>query len=181
MENTSKNSLDLDQVTIEPLDPKVGRAAFCCGNTRIDNFFRNNAKDQHIKHRVRVYTAIFEGQPIGYYYLVAKSDEPKKVSEEAIEKFGRVNSTPCIYLGMLGVCLQHQGCGLGYLLMLHAMRQTLAVADMIGLYALTLEAIDEPTAQRYERWSFKRFESGGLHMYIALSTIKSLFQTENNA
>jgi GNAT superfamily N-acetyltransferase len=145
------------------------------------NFFRNNAKDQHSRNRVRVYTAVFENKPIGYYYLVAKSDEPKSVSKEAIEKFGRVQSTPCVYLGMIGVCLPYQGCGLGKLLMLHAMRQTLAVAEIVGLYALTLEAIDEPTAKIYERWDFKRFEDGGLQMYIPLSTIKALFQNESNA
>ena len=171
-----RNKLDLDAVSVKPLDPAMGRAAFCCGNKPIDNFFKNNSKTQHNQHRVRVYVASVNQEPIGYYYLVAKSSLPAEVCEEATIKFGRVNSVPTIYLGMIGVDQKYQANGLGRFLMLHAMRQTLAVADLVGLYALTLDAIDEETACRYERWGFTRFVAGDLAMFIALQTIKTLFK-----
>jgi hypothetical protein len=34
--------------------------------------------------------------------LVAQSIPPEEVSQESIRKFGRVNATPCVYLGMIG-------------------------------------------------------------------------------
>jgi GNAT superfamily N-acetyltransferase len=171
-ENTSKNPVDLSKLDIKPLDPAIGRAAFCCGNTRIDNFFRNNSRKQHEAHRVRVYVAYYENEPIGYYYLVAATHPPEKVSAEAIKDYGRVSATPCVYLGMIGVHESSQGNGVGKILMLHAMNKTLEVASLIGIYALTLTAIDEDTANRYERWGFTRFIDGELDMFIPLTTIR---------
>ena len=174
-QGTSKKTVDLDRVDIKPLASEMSRAAFCCGETRIDNFFRNNARDHHARNKVRVYVADYESLPIGYYYLVAVTHNPEMISPEAFEKFGRVKHAPCVYLGMLGVCEECQGNGVGKLLMLHAMRQTLKVADIVGLYALTLEAINEGMAERYEKWGFNRFASGRLEMFIALPTIRMLF------
>lgn len=172
----SKRAIDLAQVQIKPLDPEIGRAAFCCGNDRIDNFFRNNSRDQHTKNRVRVYVAYLEREPIGYYYLVAATHPPEAVSKEAEEKFGRVKSTPCVYLGMIGVHGDCQENGVGKLLMLHAMQKTLEVANLIGIYALTLEAIDQKTAERYASWGFSPFIAGELAMYIPIKTIRTALQ-----
>lgn len=168
----NKLPVDLSKLEIKPLDRKMDRAAFSCGNARIDNFFRNNARDQHEKHRVRVYVATYDGKIVGYYYLVAQSLPPAHVSEEAIRKFGRVNATPCVYLGMIGTQTEYQNNGIGYVLMLHAMKRTLEVATLVGIYALTLEAIDKPTAERYKKWGFEYFIEGELAMYLPLTTIK---------
>ena len=170
------NAVTLSEVEIKPLDPTMDRAAFYCGNKRIDNFFRNNARDQHSINRVRVYVAAYKSQPIGYYYLVAASNIPETVSAEAVKKFGRVNSTPCVYLGMIGVCEDYSGSGVGKTLMIHAMKKTLEVADLVGLYALTLDAVDEHIAKRYERWGFKRFIAGELAMYIPITTIRKALE-----
>ena len=49
---------------------------------------------------------------------------------------------------------------------------TLAIAEPLGLYALTLEAINQRRARQYERWGFKYCVEGALDMYIALPTIR---------
>jgi GNAT superfamily N-acetyltransferase len=171
----SQSKLDLSKLIIKPLE-KEKRAAFCCGNDKIDNFFRNNARDQHQLHKIRCYVALLDDVVVGYYYLVAQSVPPDHVSEEAIKKFGRVNNTPCVYLGMIGVNKDHQDNGIAKTLMVHAMRRTLEVANLIGIYALTLEAIDEDVAARYTRWGFKRFVEGDLAMFLPLATIKEVLK-----
>ena len=172
--STSKKVIDLGKVAIKPLDPSTGRAAFCCGHDKIDNFCKNNAKKQHRNNQVRVYDAVYEDELIGYYYLVAKSDSPDSISEKAREKFGRVQAAPCVYLGMIGVCEDCQGNGVGNLLMLHAMDVTLRVADLIGLYALTLDADNDEVAARYKKWGFEFFIEGELAMYIPIGTIRDM-------
>ena len=57
-------------------------------------------------------------------------------------------------------------------MMLHAMRQTLSIAERLGVYALTLEAINERRARQYERWGFGYCVEGARDMYIALPTIR---------
>jgi GNAT superfamily N-acetyltransferase len=174
--SSAKREIDLSKVVYGPFDFSKSRAAFCCGNERIDNFFRNNAKKQHLAHKVRVYTATYENEIIGYYYLVATSNPPDHVSEEAFAKFGRVNSTPCVYLGMIGVDLPCASNGVGKVLMIHAMEKTLEIAELVGIYALTLDALDEKTAERYGRWGFQKFVEGELAMFLPLGTIRSLLE-----
>lgn len=176
--DTSKTKIDLAKVVIGPLDPTTDRAAFCCGHQKIDNFCKNNAKKQNASNRVRAYDAIYEGRLIGYYYLVASTHLPEELSAEANEKFGRVKAAPCVYLGMIGVNEDCQEAGVGKLLMVHAMRNTLRVADIIGLYALTLHADNERVAKKYKAWGFDFFIEGDsdLAMYIAIGTIRDAVQ-----
>lgn len=172
MENTLKPSLDLVQVEIKPLDEKISRAAFHCGNTKIDNFCINNAKKQHKENRIRCYDALYGDELIGYYYLVASAKDPEELSVVANKKFGRVSSAPAVYLGMIGVSEQYARNGVGKLLMLDAMRVTLEVAKHIGLYALVLDAVDQDTAGFYEKLGFEYFTKGELSMFIPINTIK---------
>ena len=79
---------------------------------------------------------------------------------------------------MLGTQQGFTGSGIGITMMLHAFRQTVEVANRAGVYALTLESVDELTAQRYERWGFTRFVEGELLMFIPLSTIRSALSAQ---
>lgn len=176
-DSSDRKKIDLSNVVIKPLDPETDRAAFCCGHTKIDNFCKNNAKKQNASNRVRAYDACYEKELIGYYYLVASTHLPEEVSKQANEKFGRVKSAPCVYLGMIGVKENYQGSGVGRLLMLHAMRNTLRVADIIGLYALTLHADNKDVAERYKGWGFEYFDEGDLAMYMPIGTIRDALRT----
>jgi GNAT superfamily N-acetyltransferase len=75
---------------------------------------------------------------------------------------------------MIATLERLQGNGIGKVLMLHAFAQTLRVAEHAGVYALTLEAIDEEKAATYKRWGFERFIEGELLMYIPLATVRTV-------
>ncbi len=171
-------TLDLQDITIKPFDPSHDRTAFCCGVRGIDNFCRYNARKQHEKGQVRVYDAVYEGHVVGYYYLIASARDALNVSDEAAEKFARVRHAPCVYLGMIGVTQRYQGNNIGRMLMAHAMRRTLAVADVVGVYALVLDALNEQVVPFYERLGFQRFARNTegaepVPMFIPIQTIRS--------
>jgi len=176
--------VDLSRVIIGPLDPNTDRAAFCCAHDKINNFCRYNAKKQNAVNRVRVYDALYEGELIGYYFLIASSQLPDGLSAEAEKKFGRVKKAPCIYLGMIGVRTDCKKNGVGKILMLHAMRNTLKVADVVGIYALTLNADTEELVAQYKRWGFESFLVDGddeRPMYIVLGTIRDAVKAADEA
>ena len=80
---------------------------------------------------------------------------------------------------MIGVIEGLHGNGVGKALMLHAFAKTLQVAEHIGVYALTLEAINEEKAATYQRWGFAPFVEGELLMFIPVATIrKALFPSK---
>ena len=175
-EEPKKSKIDLREITIKPFDPKPRRAAFSCGQPNIDNFLRKSAEDQHKKYQCRVYYAVHGDKIVGFYSLAAASRDPRIVSEGALKKFERILSTPCIYLGMIGVQSELQDCGIGKLLMIHAMETTLKVADLIGVYALILDARNAEVAARYQKWGFEFFIEGELAMYIPLGTMRNAVQ-----
>ncbi len=151
---------DLTGFVIKPFDTNINRTAFSCGQDRIDNFFKYNIREHHSLNKIRAYCVVnAENIAVGYYYLVASSRNPNDMSPEAKEKFGRVNAAPCIYLGMLGVDKNYRKKNLGRILMMDAMQKTLEVANLIGIYALVLDALDDNLVIYYEKLGFKRFFS----------------------
>jgi GNAT superfamily N-acetyltransferase len=57
---------------------------------------------------------------------------------------------------------QYQGNGIGKALVIHAFGRTVEVAEHVGVYALTLEAINQEKADTYKRWNFEYFVEGEL-------------------
>lgn len=150
----------------------MNRAAFCCGEPELDDFFRDFAGDHHQKYLARVTVALYRNELVGYYWLVAQSHASGRLSDEAIGKLERIEFAPCVYLGMIGIIERLQGQKIGKALMLHAFAKTLEVADHIGVYALTLEAINDEKAATYKRWGFTPFIEGERLMFIPLATIR---------
>jgi GNAT superfamily N-acetyltransferase len=155
----------------------MDRAAFCCGEWELCEFFQNHAADHHEKYLARTYVALYEGEVVGYYWLVTQSHIPGRVSNEALSKLGSVTFAPCVYLGMIAVRYDLHGNRIGKALMMHAFSVTLEVAERAGVYALTLWAIDQDKADTYRRWGFAPFIEGELWMYIPLYTIRKLLST----
>ena len=48
----------------------------------------------------------------------------------------------------------------------------------MGVYALTLEAINEEKSRTYEKWNFIRFLDDELLMFIPLTTIRRVVREE---
>lgn len=167
-------NFNLETVIIEPLG-NYPRGVFSCGHTTIDNFFRNNAKKDHEKYKVRVFVAKRPETEavLGFYSLTLKVLEPDHVSEEAAEKFGRIKAVPAVYLAMIGVDRSLQGGGIGFRLMIDAFDKALAIAELAGTYALTLDAVDHNVADKYGRYGFKPFKEGELRMFIPLQDMRN--------
>jgi len=174
-------AIHLDNIKIGHFDSSIRRNSFSCGRVNIDNFLKKSAPNQHKKCHSRVYYALLGDQLIGYYCLAAASRPPLEMSEEAAEFFARINNVPCLYLGMIAVQKEFQGNGIGKKLMVHAMETTARVSDLVGIYALILQAADQEVAGRYAKWGFAYFtgeeSKNQPNMFIALATIKKALQS----
>lgn len=149
---------------------------FSCGETRIDNYLKNNAWKDHKNYKLRIFCATAPGTPevIGYYSMTFVVWVPDQgVSAEMIEKFDSTRDLiPAIYLAKLGVLESVGGQGVGTQLMADAFKRSLAISEHAGISTLTLDAIDQEKAEWYERRNLKRFSPGDLRMAISLATLR---------
>ena len=167
--------IETTDVQIKPLG-KESRRGFCCGIDKIDNFFKNNAKKDHEKYKVRVFIATIEGvaDPVGFYSLCLTTYVPASVNGEAQTKFDRVNAVPAVYLAMIGVQENYKRKGIGKQLMKDAFNRALEIAENAGTYALALDAYDERVAAYYEQeLGFNRFIGDPLKMFMPLELLRS--------
>jgi GNAT superfamily N-acetyltransferase len=187
MESTpSRIKIDLADLVIKPLDPRMDRAAFSCGNEELSHYFREFAHDHHVKSWVRVYVGLYQGEIIAYYWLSAQGVDPSKLDQKTAEHMGRIEFASCVYLGMLATKREYQGNGIGPVMMIHAFRQALKVARLVGIYAITLQAVDKRTAEKYaDDFDFQPFEDGteitdsseNIWMFLPLETARTVIKT----
>ena len=171
------------RVSIEPLDPqRHDRAAFSCGTSRLDNFFKRTARKHQAGDFTRVWVAteVENAGILGYYALNAHALEFDDLPADVVtKKAPRFGSILAVYLSMIAVDCRHQGRGLGRILLADALSRAAAVADQIGLKAVVLDVIDDggpEIVQRrrtfYAGMGFRSLPSRPTRMFISIATVR---------
>ena len=85
---------------------------------------------------------------------------------------------PVILLGQLAVDTSCQGRGLGSDLLVDAARRALSAADVIGVRAIVVQALDERAKAFYERFGFRQFsDREPLMLVLRISELRAALQT----
>jgi GNAT superfamily N-acetyltransferase len=153
-------------------DHKLDR--FECGKPALDQWLRAHALDNEDKaSRTYVVTARVgedAGAVIAYYTLaygsVVRSEVPKKIRQ------GLPNPIPVMVLGRLAVDRRHSGKGLGHSLLREAMQRTLEAAQIAGLRALIVHALDDDAVGFYAKYGFQVFPAGTRTLFLPLETLR---------
>ena len=172
-------------VEIRPFDPTVhDRSDFDCGVVRLNNFLQRSAKKQQRGDFVRVYIALEAGENriLGYHSINAyglAADDLGPLVPKAAPSHGMV---PAVYLSMIAVDRPQQGRGLGSILLDHAKRKALGVADSLGAWAIVLDVIEEGGAEAiqvrtawYAKHGFIPFPSMPTKMFLPMATVRATY------
>jgi GNAT superfamily N-acetyltransferase len=165
----------LARVRIEPLDRKKhDRAAFSCGEPRIDNFIKSSASRQQDEDLTRVCVACLDQSHvvIGYYALNNHSIGVATLQEEIRKRLPRYDSIGAIYLSIVGVHSGHQGAGIGRVLMAHAFGRCVEIADLAGAHFVVLDALNERAARFYRRLGFEDLPGHSPRMLIGMKVVR---------
>jgi ribosomal protein S18 acetylase RimI-like enzyme len=164
----------LAHLQIEPLDRKKhDRAAFSCGEKRVENFLAYNAARQQDEGHTRVWVACLDQKPqiIGYYAINAHSVDVSTLPDIDRSKLPRFPTISAIYLSVVGVHSGYQNCGIGSYLMADAFRRSAKAAEAIGAYFIVLDALNEKAAALYRRLGFVDLAGHAPRMLIKMSQI----------
>ncbi len=168
-------SVDETQVAVEPLGSHHDRASFSCGEPALDSYLRRQAAQDARRRIAQVFVAVGErpGEIAGYYTLSAASFEKDRLPVELARRLPHY-PVPAVVIGRLAVDRGHQGRGLGELLLLDAIRRVVRASDMVGVYAMVVDAKNDRALAFYERYGFRSFPSTARRLFLPLRTFEML-------
>jgi len=164
---------DDQNLVIKPLCSTHDRLGFSCGASSLDRYLQKQATQDIKRHISRVYVATMHNAPnrvVGYYSLSTLSIGLNELSDEHARKLPK-HAIPAALIGRLAVSSEAQGGGVGKLLLVDALKRTLAVSEEIAIYAMVVDAIDERAEFFYQQFGFKMLSAGNRRLFLPLKSI----------
>lgn len=174
---------DYSNLLVTPLTGSHDRQGFCCGVDSLDDYIRKQA-NQDVKRRVsRVFVAATAAHPdtivtaahpdtiVGYYTLSSLFLDLGQLPERLARKLPK-HPIPAALLGRLAVSQVARSHGVGRMLLVDAIKRTLAVSGEIAIYALVVDAIDERAQGFYEQFGFSPLSSENRRLFLPLKSVR---------
>jgi GNAT superfamily N-acetyltransferase len=165
------------QPLVEPLGSDHDRAAFSCGVAALDRYLKRQAS-QDARNRVAapfVLRAADSPRIIGYYTLSATTLELKELPAEVVRRLPRYPLLPAVLIGRLAVDREFAGQGWGKVLLVDALRRSLAQSAQIAAMAVVVDALDDAARGFYERYGFQELIEHQSRLFLPMKTIEQLF------
>ncbi|MES9880846.1 MAG: GNAT family N-acetyltransferase [Sedimenticola sp.] len=160
-------------LVIAPLNSTHDRQAFTCGVESLDRYLKKQAR-QDVKRRISsVFVATTAGAPttvVGYYTLSTLSIELTRLPSDLARKLPR-HPIPAALIGRLACLKQAQGNPIGKMLLMDALKRTLAVSSEIAIYAMVVDAIDDQAARFYQQYGFAQLTSEDRRLFLPLRSV----------
>ncbi len=159
----------------EPLSERHILTGFDSGQPILDTWLVSRALRNERSGGSRTYIVCEDGRAVAYYSLSAASAAHRTVP-------GRIrrnmpDPVPVILLGRLAVAKSHQGRGLARDLIRDAMLRTLRAAEIAGIRALLVRAVDDSAAGFYRKVGFIASPTEPLVLLLPLETMRNGFDT----
>lgn len=161
----------------EPLGARHDRAAFSCGQERLDVYLKQQASQDVRKRVAAVYVLTPDGKTIaGYYTLSQYSVDAGELPEELTRKLHlpKYDKLPATLLGRLARDRQFRSYGLGETLLMGALKRALEHSRNIASLAVVVDAKDEIAAEFYRSYGFIDLPDHRDRLFIPMRTIDQL-------
>jgi GNAT superfamily N-acetyltransferase len=146
------------------------RKSFSCGVPALDDYLKQFAVQQSKKGVAIVRVLIDTKRPeeiLGYYSLSAAQVDMSVLSEQLRKKLPRY-PVPCFRMGRLACSKNHQGKGIGRLLIGCAVDRCVEAKKLIGAFALIVDAKDASAKTFYEHYGFTACIDSEMTLYLPL-------------
>ena len=156
---------------IRKLERKHDGLSFECGNPALTEWLRKFAWTNQQSDSARTYVAVRGDRVAGYYALAAGSVQ-KHESPERIAKGLANHPVGVVLLARLAVDVREQGRGLGKALLFDALKRIEEAADIVGIRAVLVHAIDDAARQFYRHFNFDPSPIDPFHLMLLLKDLR---------
>jgi predicted GNAT family N-acyltransferase len=162
---------------IELLAPHHDRAAFSCGNDRLDRYLQVTAT-QDKKRNIAIPYVIFDKDRqkiIGYYTLSMSGIDLEELPQDLAKKLPKYPIVGVNLIGRLAVSNDYRGFGWGKLLIMDALHRSLSISKTTASFAVVVEAIDDDAVRFYQRFDFQVFPDRAFKLFRTMINIEQAF------
>lgn len=165
-----------EDIFIELLSRGHNRESFDCGEERLNDYIHKQASQDMKKHMAAVYVAmprINPSQVIGFYTLSAAQVIFSDLPNEVAKSLPRYPNVPAYRIGRLAVDKEHQGRGVGAMLLMDALFRCLN--KEIPVVAVIVDAKNDHATSFYKKYGFIQFPDQPLKLFIPMKVIQNTF------
>ncbi len=146
---------------------------FRCGEPSLDRYLHNQAS-QDIKRQLSTCFVLVKDEIVKGCYTLSGGSIPKDQVPEDMRRRIPYQDVPVTLLGRLAINEQHQGQGLGELLLLDALKRSYDVSmESVGSLAVVVDPLHEKARRFYSKYGFLSLDSG--RMFLPMKAIRQLF------
>lgn len=157
----------------QPITADHDLSQFDSGRLVLDDWLRQRATKNENSGASRTYVVCEENVVVGYYCLATGSVECNQAPGKI--KRNMPDPIPIMLMGRLAINKTQQGQGLGRALLKDALLRTLKAAEIAGIRAFLVHALDEEAANFYRNNGFLVSPIDSLVLMVPLETIRNGF------
>lgn len=154
-----------------PIGEEDDTAEFHSGEPTLDDYLRRRALANHVQGASSCFVTCCDGRVVGYYALAFASIQHREVAGKA--RRNMPDPVPVILLSRLAVDREEQGSGLGKNLLRDAILRSVEAADIVGVRALLVHAVNDTARAFYTRFDFEPSLTDPLHLLLLIKEARA--------
>ena len=136
----------------------------------LDNWFHQRAGQDEKRNVARVFVAIDDQLGVvGFYSLSTFTLTINDLPADHAKRLPRYDLIPAALIGRLARDKRTRGQGVGDLLLADAVGRIVSAASTLAVFAIVVEAKDEPAATFYRAFGFEPFPNRPLRLFMPVS------------
>jgi GNAT superfamily N-acetyltransferase len=165
-----------DLSDVEPIGKSHNAKPFDCGtHPSLNEWLQRYALQNQASDSARTYVVHRESQVVGYYSIAAGSIAYESSAVRATHGLAR-HPIPVALLARLAVDRSMQRRRLGEALLKDALLRVEKAADILGIRAILVHAIDEHARAFYERYDFEPCPDDRLHLMLLMKDLRRILR-----
>ena len=161
---------------LEQLRHEHPRRQFRCGEEKVDAWLATKSFQHQQKH-LSVTKVLLDGVGAiaGYYTLATGQVDFGDLPADVTKRLPR-RMLPVAVLAWLGVSTQHQGQGLGRLLLAQALRDCYEAGKTFAFVAVILDCINDAAKVFYQHWDFEELPGHPYRLFLSAKRLGAMMQ-----